>query len=272
MNKFGYRDLGFGLGLRADHYEYILEHKPKIDWFEIITENYIETHKGYWEFLSEVRRTYPLVMHGVSLSIGGTDEINFDYLNKVKKLAEHISAEWISDHLCFTGAGGHNTHDLLPIPYNKKTLSHIIDRTKTVQDFLGRKILLENPSSYLEFNSSDIPEDEFLAELAVKADCGLLLDVNNIYVSSFNHNMLPKKYIDTIPAEHICQIHLAGHTNKGDIIIDTHDDHVVDDVWDLYKYTISKKGKISTMVEWDGNIPEFFVLEEEINKARKFCA
>ncbi len=271
MNKFGYKNLGFGLGLRADHYEHVLENKPAIDWFEIITENYIETHKGYWEFLSEIRKTYPLVMHGVSLSIGGTDEINFDYLKKVKALATHISAEWVSDHLCFTGAGGHNTHDLLPVPYNNEILHHIVERIKNVQDFLGRKILLENPSSYLEFNSSNMPEDEFMAELAVKADCGLLLDLNNIHVSSFNHNFSAEKYIDTIPAKHICQIHLAGHLNKGDIIIDTHDNHVIDEVWKLYKYTISTKGKISTMVEWDDKIPEFNILEAEINKAKKFC-
>lgn len=269
MNKFGLKYLGFGLGLRADHYDYILQNKPKIDWFEIITENYIDAHPGYWEYLYDLRKIYPLVMHGVSLSIAGVDEIDFDYLKKVKKLAEHIKAEWISDHLCYTGFGGHNTHDLLPIPYNKEVLNHTIERVKQVQDFLGRTILLENPSSYIEFNSSDIPEDEFLAELAVKANCGILLDVNNVYVSSFNHNFDPKKYIDTIPAEYIIQIHLAGHLNKGDVIIDTHDNYVIDEVLELYKYTITKKGLVSTMVEWDSNIPEFKILEQEINKARR---
>ena len=270
MNKFGYKNLGYGLGLRAKHYDHILQNKPAIDWFEIITENYIDNHKGYWEFLTDLRQTYPIVMHGVSLSIGSTDSLNIDYLNKVKKLAEHIKAPWVSDHLCYTGIGGVNTHDLLPVPYTKEMLEHIVSRIKKVQDILGRNIVLENPSSYVEFEASQMPEWEFMSEMAVKADCGILLDVNNIYVSSFNHNFDAVKYIDSIPAEYIVQIHLAGHTNKGDIIIDTHSDHVIDEVWQLYKHTINSKGKITTMVEWDEQIPEFSVLENEINKARNF--
>ncbi len=268
MNKFGYKNLGFGLGLRANHYDYILENKPKIDWFEIITENYIDSHAGYIEFLQDIRKSYPLVMHGVSLSIGGFDKIDFDYLKKVKNLSEKIKAEWISDHLCCTGFNKFNTHDLLPIPYNKQMLSHITKRIKIVQDYLGRNIILENPSSYIEFENSSMSEFQFLSELAEASDCGLLLDVNNIYVSSFNHNFNAKEYIDFIPSERIVQIHLAGHSKQGDIIIDTHDNFVINEVWDLYNYTISQKGKISTMLEWDNKIPEFAVLESEINKAR----
>jgi uncharacterized protein (UPF0276 family) len=270
MNKFGYKDLGFGLGLRAQHYEHILQNKPAIDWFEIITENYIDTHKGYWDFLSELRETYPIAMHGVSLSIGSTDELNLEYLNKIKKLAEHIKAEWISDHLCYTGVGGKNTHDLLPVPYTNEMLEHIVGRIKKVQDHLGRTIILENPSSYLEFETSHMTENEFMVQMAEKADCGILLDVNNIYVSAFNHGFDAKEYIDSIPAERIVQIHLAGHTNKGNIIIDTHSDHVIDDVWQLYKYAIQKKGKVTTMVEWDEDVPEFNVLQAEIEKAKKY--
>lgn len=272
MNKFGYKNLGYGVGLRAQHYEYILENKPKIDWFEIITENYIDSHKGYWQFLSDLRKDYPIVMHGVSLSIGSTDDFNLDYLNKIKKLAEHIKAPWVSDHLCYTGIGGVNTHDLLPVPYSKVMLEHIIGRIKKVQDILGRNIVLENPSSYLEFEESEMPEWEFMRQMAVKSDCGILLDVNNIFVSSFNHQFDAKKYIDEIPVEYICQIHLAGHTNKGNIIIDTHSDHVIDEVWQLYKYTIETKGKITTMVEWDEKIPDFPVLQKEIEKAKKIAA
>jgi len=268
MNKFGHKNIGFGLGLRAEHYDLVLETRPKIGWFEIITENYIDNHKGYWEFLLDLRKDYPIALHGVSLSIGGTDELNFEYLAKVRKLAEYLNVEWVSDHLCYTGMHGINTHDLLPVPYTKEALAHIVERIKRVQDALGRNLVLENPSSYIEFEDSHMSEHEFMAEMAVKSDCGILLDVNNIYVSSFNHGFDAKEYIDTIPAEHIVQHHLAGHLHKGSVIIDTHNDHVVDEVWKLYEYTIKTKGFKPTMIEWDDNIPEFSVLLEEINKAK----
>jgi uncharacterized protein (UPF0276 family) len=262
--------LGYGLGLRAKHYDYILERRPKIDWFEIITENYIDNHKGYWQFLADLRRDYKIVMHGVSLSIGSLDPLNFEYLAKVKKLADFLDVPWISDHLCYTGINGINTHDLLPVPYTKQMLSHISERAKIIQDYLARPFILENPSTYIEFQQRDFTEYEFLSELASRADIGFLLDVNNIYVSCYNHKYNAKDYIDSIDANRIYQIHLAGHTNKGDFVIDTHNDHVIDEVWDLYKYTIASKGKISTMIEWDENIPDFPVLEAEINKARVF--
>lgn len=264
--------LGFGLGLRAPHYDTILADRPKgVQWFEIISENFIEAHKGYWDFLADLRQDYPIVMHGVSLSIGGADPLNTDYLQKLKSLAQFLEAPWVSDHLCFTGAGGHNTHDLLPIPYNEESLTHIASRIHAVQEALARPLVLENPSSYLEFKNSTINEQDFLVSLCQRTGCKLLLDVNNVYVSAFNHGFDAKAYIDAIPKESIVQIHLAGHSNHGDYIIDTHDAPVIDEVWQLYAYTIQKKGKISTMVEWDDNIPAFGVVLTELEKARRFA-
>lgn len=270
MNKFNYPYLGYGLGLRASHYDTILAQRPKnVDWFEIISENFIEAHKGYWDFLSELRRDYRVVMHGVSMSVGSTDPLNLEYLNKLKKLADFLEVPWLSDHLCWTGINGKNSHDLLPVPYTEEALRHISARIRQAQDILGRHIVLENPSTYLEFNASTIAEWEFMARLSEDADCGLLLDVNNVYVSAFNHNYDAKKYIDAVPKNRIIQIHLAGHKNLGSHIIDTHDNHVIDEVWQLYEYTISRFGNISTMVEWDDNIPEFSELAAELDKARK---
>ncbi len=267
-NRFNYPDLGFGVGLRSQHYDQILAERPKsVDWFEIISENFIEAHPGYLDFLRELRKNYPIVMHGVSMSIGSTDKLNSDYLAKLKKLADAIQAPWISDHLCWTGVNGKNTHDLLPVPYTQESLAHIVARIREVQDRLERRIVLENPSSYLEFADSTMSEWEFLAEMATQADCGLLLDVNNVYVSAFNHGYDAKLYIDTIPSDRVVQIHLAGHKNYGTHIIDTHDGHVLDEVWDLYRYTIQSKGSISTLVEWDDHIPAFEVLAQELYKA-----
>lgn len=268
-NRFGYPDLGFGVGLRAPHYDVILAARPKsVDWFEIISENFIEAHRGYWEFLADLRRDYPLVMHGVSMSIGSTDPLDMDYLRKLKVLAEAVRPAWVSDHLCWTGVNGKNSHDLLPVPYTRQALGHITDRVKRVQDILGRALVLENPSTYLEFDASEMPEWEFLARLCEEADCGLLLDVNNVYVSAFNHGYDARRYIDTMPAGRIVQIHLAGHRNYGTHIIDTHDGHVIDEVWALYEYALTAKGRISTLVEWDDHIPEFDVLVGELDKAR----
>ncbi|MDE1900970.1 MAG: DUF692 domain-containing protein [Alphaproteobacteria bacterium] len=263
-----YPDLGFGLGLRAPHYEQVLREKPKVDFFEIISENYIDAHEGYWEYLADLRAHYPMIMHGVSMNIGSADPFNDDYFRKLKKLIDHLQPIWVSDHLCFTGLGGHNTHDLLPIPYVQESLQHVISRIHEAQEKLGRTLVIENPSTYLEFQASDIPEWEFLREVAKATGCGVLLDVNNVYVSSFNHGYDPKQYIDAIPADAIAQIHLAGHLNLGTHIIDTHDNHVIDAVWDLYAYTVANKGLHSTMIEWDDNIPAFNVLLAEINKAR----
>lgn len=271
LNRFNYPYLGFGLGLRQPHYDYILERRPReVDWFEVISENFIEAHQGYWEFLRDLRNDYPIVLHGVSLSIGSTDPLNTPYLEKLKELATYLEAPWVSDHLCWTGVHGQNTHDLLPVPYTEEALTHIIHRVKEVQDRLERHLLLENPSSYLSFREADMPEWEFMARLTEEANCGLLLDVNNVYVSSINHRYDPKTYLDAMPADRIIQIHLAGHRNHGTHIVDTHDDYVIDEVWELYTYTIKKFGNITTMVEWDDNIPEFAVLAAELEKAKHY--
>tara|TARA_R110002096_G_scaffold309403_2_gene503956 strand:- start:58372 stop:59205 length:834 start_codon:yes stop_codon:yes gene_type:complete len=260
--------LGYGLGLRTDHYEEILNSEPPIDWFEIISENYMVAGGRQLYHLDQFVERYPMVMHGVSMSIGSSDPLNMDYLAELKKLAKRVKPEWISDHLCWTSHGGHNTHDLMPMPYNEETLNHVVERIKTVQDYLGQRMLLENASSYVTYKASDINEWEFLNEIAEQADCLILLDVNNIYVSGFNHNFDPKTYIDRISPERVYQIHLAGHENNGDYIIDTHDHPVIDEVWNLYKYAISKMGRVTTMIERDDHIPPLGELIEEVEKAR----
>jgi uncharacterized protein len=271
-NCFNLPDIGFGLGLRPQHFEEILQTRPNVDWFEIISENFMGAHQGYKDFLLDLREDYQFAMHGVSLSIGSTDPINKEYLTKLKNLADFLNPVWISDHLCFTGVMGKNTHDLLPIPYTEESLRYIADRIRIVQEFMERPLILENPSSYIEFSSSTLSEPEFIAALAEEADCGLLLDINNVYVSSFNHGMDAKAYIDLMPANRIIQVHLAGHKDCGDYKIDTHDREVPDEVWKLYKYMISKKGQKSTMVEWDEQIPEFSKLLNEVNKAKEYAA
>lgn len=261
--------LGFGLGLRAPHLSYIFDHKPAIDWFEIISENYMDTDGKPKRNLERIKEMYPLVMHGVSLSIGTVDPMNSEYLAKLKKLAHWVKPAWISDHLCWTGVAHQNTHDLLPVPYTQEALDHIIKRIKNVQDYLERPLILENPSTYLEFKSSEIAEEDFIAQMAQESGCGLLLDINNIYVSCYNHRKDPKAYIDALPLDRVYQIHLAGHTNKGTHIVDTHDGPVIDEVWQLYKYAISKSGMINTMIEWDDHIPPFDVVNDELAKARE---
>ena len=211
-------------------------------------------------------------MHGVSLSIGSTDPLNFEYLAKLKRLARQTGARWVSDHLCWTGVLGLNTHDLLPIPLNEETLAHVVERVRTVQDFLERPLVLENPSTYVTFADSTMSEWEFLARLADEADCGLLLDVNNVYVSSVNHDFDPREYVENLPHERVVQCHLAGHTNCGTHLIDTHDDHVIDPVWELYRLAHELTGGMSTLLEWDAQIPEFPVVHAEVLKARQAIA
>ena len=269
-NKWGYPDLGFGIGLRSVHYEHILKNNPPIDWFEILSENYLDTGGRPLNVLDQVAERYPVVLHGVSLSVGSTDPIDFEYLKKLKALGKRINARWISDHLCWTGVVGHNTHDLLPMPYTDQALQHTIERVKTIQEFMERPIALENASTYLEFSASSWAESEFIATLAETADCGILLDVNNVYVSSYNHGFDPKKYIDRIPKDRVVQMHLAGHTNKGTHILDTHSDYVIDTVWELYRYAYRHLGGVSTLLEWDANIPSFEIVHNEALKARKF--
>ena len=261
--------LGFGLGLRIPHYAHIFEHSPEIDWFEIISENFMDTDGKAKRNIARICERYPVVMHGIGLSIGTVDPLNSEYLQKLKKLADWLNPAWISDHLCWTGIAHKNSHDLLPVPYTEEALKHIVERIKQVQDFLERPIALENPSTYLEFKSSHISEAEFIARMAQESGCHLLLDVNNVYVSCYNHRLDPKAYMDALPLDKVVQIHLSGHSNVGTHIIDTHDDHVVDEVWALYKYVVHKAGRTpNTMVEWDDKIPEWEILVAELGKAK----
>ena len=264
--------LGFGLGLRPTHYESILNGSPAIDWFEIISENYLVPGGKPLYYLDRIRERYPLAMHGVSLSIGAQDALNREYLKQLRALAERIEPEWISDHLCWTGAHGLNAHDLLPLPYTEEALRHVVARVEEVQDFLGRRILLENVSSYVTYPESEISEWEFLREIAGRADCLILLDINNIHVSSVNHEFDPRTYINAIPVDRVWQFHLAGHRNHGDYIIDTHDEPVIDPVWELYAQAVRRFGRVSTMIERDDNIPPLPELLSELDHARQIAA
>jgi uncharacterized protein (UPF0276 family) len=259
---------GFGLGLRQPHYEHVVKTRVPVDWFEVLSENFMEAHPGHWEFLTDLRAQYPVVMHGVGMNIAGTDPLDKDYLHKLRKLADHVRPACISDHLCWTGARGINSHDLLPVPYTGEALAHVVGRVKQIQDALGQSLVLENPSTYTEFQASSMPEWEFMAEVAIRADCGLLLDINNVYVSAFNHRYDARQYLNAIPPARVAYIHLAGHRNLLTHIVDTHDDHVVQEVWDLYRYWVERHGETPTMIEWDDHIPEFEVLLAELAKAR----
>ena len=263
--------LGFGLGLRTTHYEAILDTKPALDWFEIISENYMVSGGRPLANLTRIRNDYPMAMHGVSLSIGSSDPLNAEYLRDLKKLADRLEPAIISDHLCWTGIAGKNLHDLMPIPYTEEAVAHVVGRVRQVQDFLGRQILLENVSSYVTFAQSDMSEWEFLRTIAERADCHILLDINNIFVSAFNHGFEPIEYVTGIPVDRVRQFHLAGHENRGDIIIDTHDAPVIDPVWDLYAEACKRFGPVSTMIERDDNIPPLEELLVELDHARKIA-
>ncbi|MBS1914001.1 MAG: DUF692 domain-containing protein [Bacteroidetes bacterium] len=269
-NRLGYPHLGFGVGLRSVHYEHILRERPAADWFEIISENYMDSHGWPRHVLNRIAERYPVVMHGVSLSIGSSDPLDMRYLASLKQLAEEIGAVWVSDHLCWTGVLGRTTHDLLPMPLTEGTLRHVVERIRIVQDVLERPLVLENPSSYLQFACDTLGEAEFIAAMAREADCGLLLDVNNVYVSSVNHGFDPVAYIETIPPERIVQFHLAGHTHCGTHIIDTHDGPVINRVWELYRHAYRRTAGAATLLEWDAKIPEFGAVHAEVLRARKW--
>ena len=264
--------LGFGLGLRAEHYQEVLEQQPReIDWFEIISENYMIDGGKPLYFLDKIRQDYPMVMHGVSMSIGSTDPLNLDYLKQLKTLIDRVQPMWFSDHLCWTGVDHKNMHDLLPLPYTEQSVQHIADRISQVQDYIGQQMLIENLSSYITYTSDAMSEWEFLSAVAERADCNLLLDVNNIYVSSFNHQFDAMEYLQGIPADRVWQHHIAGHQNTGNLIIDTHDEPIIDPVWELYEKTAQLLGPVSTMIERDGNMPPLSEVIAELNRAREIA-
>src|SRR5436853_1273279 len=263
--------LGFGLGLRAQHYGEILGGNPDIDWFEVISENYMLPGGQPLRILDRICARYPVVMHGVSLSIASTAPPNFDYLQGLKDLATRVQPKWVSDHLCWTGVHGKNLHDLLPIPYTREALDHVVSRVQLVQDFLGRAIALENVSTYVQFNHCEMTEWEFLTELSRRSGCWLLFDVNNVYVSAFNHGYDPQVFLEGIPDDRVVQFHIAGHSHIGTHIIDTHDHPVCDDVWDLYVAALKRFGRVSTMIERDDNIPQLAELLLEVARTREIA-
>jgi uncharacterized protein (UPF0276 family) len=263
---------GFGLGLRPVHYPDFLREGQTVDWLEIISENYMVPGGKPLAMLDAIVERYPVAMHGVSLSIGSSDGLDASYLAELKALATRVQPLWISDHLCWTGVQGRNSHDLLPLPYSEEALRLVVRHVDQVQNTLGQRILLENVSSYLEYRSSEMSEWEFLRQVSEQADCLLLLDVNNIYVSGINHGFDPIAFLNHLPVERVQQMHLAGHSDHGDYIVDTHDHPVAEPVWDLYRYACSRFGAVATMIERDDNIPELDVLIAELDRARAIAA
>lgn len=262
--------LGLGVGLRNEHFNHILEHPPPVDWFEAISENFMDSGGRPGWVIRQIAEHYPVVLHGVSMSIGSTDPLDQTYLRRLKTLADDIQAPWVSDHLCWTGVMSVNSHDLLPLPLNGESLAHVTTRVHQVQDALNRPLILENPSTYVSFQASDMCETDFLRALCEATGCGLLLDVNNVYVSCFNAGADPMTYLDRFPFERVVQMHLAGHTHCGTHLIDTHDKPVTGDVWELFRIAWARTGGASTLLEWDGDVPGFDVLQAEIAKARDF--
>jgi uncharacterized protein (UPF0276 family) len=261
--------VGHGIGLRTAHYTRLLEEGPaSIDWFEIISENFFEPGGRPWAVLERVRRDVPVVAHGVSLGIGDTDPIDAGYIASLRVLIDRVEPAWVSDHLCWGAVGGHRSHDLLPLPYTEEALAHVIGRVCLVQERLGRRIALENVSSYVAFRASAMPEWEFISEVALRADCGILLDVNNVYVSAKNLGFDAAEYIDRIAHERVVQIHLAGHSDRGTFLFDTHVGPVPDPVWDLYRRAVRRCGAVPTLVEWDDAVPPLDVVAAEAARAR----
>ncbi len=264
--------LGVGVGLRTAHYADVLDRgrrgDPGVDWFELLSENYMVSGGRPLRILGEMRELSSVALHGVSLNIGSTDPLDDDYLDALDRLIRLARPSWISDHLCWTGVSGANLHDLLPLPYTDEVIRHVAARIRQVQDRLGRRIALENVSSYMSFTQDSMSEWDFLIAISEEADCGILLDINNVFVSAHNHGFDAQKYIDSIPAQRVFQIHLAGHSESGELLIDTHDHPVTDAVWKLYERAIQMIGPVSTLIEWDDQIPPYARLVEEADKAR----
>lgn len=263
---------GHGLGIRPQHWDQILGSKHGLDWFEITSENFMDSQGRPLRLLEQLRKDYPIVCHGVSLSIGSADPLNTVYLSKLKNLIDRINPEYFSDHLCWTGINQKNSHDLLPLPQTKDVIQHIVERIDQVQSLIGKKMLIENVSSYVTFKESVVPEWEFITEIAKRSGCGILLDINNVYVNAFNHKFDAKTYIDALLPEHVKQFHLAGHTNFDSYLVDTHAAKMIDPVWDLYAHAVKRFGRIPTVVEWDDHIPSFEELLSESHRAKEIEA
>jgi len=264
----GWPALGFGVGLRSEHYDVVLSGRPAVDWFEVVTENFMDTGGRPLAILEAVRCERPVALHGVALSIGSVDPLSERYLDGLGRLIERIDPALVTDHLCWTGVDGRSLYDLLPVPYTAEALAHVADRVDAVQARFGRRLLLENPSTYVEYSCSEMPEWEFLAALADRTGCGILLDVNNVFVTCRNHDRDPLVYLDAIPREAVGQIHLGGFTERGTYLFDTHSRAVCEEVWALYGHAIGRFGAVSTLVEWDAEVPPFAVLRAEAERAR----
>lgn len=261
---------GAGLGLRASHYQEIFETKPDVPWFELLSDNYMAAGGLPIQRAEKVRQDYPITLHGVGMSLGSADPLNTDYLKRLKVLADRLEPHYVSDHIAWVSVDGKYTHDLLPLPYNQDMLQHLSDRIQQVQDYLGRTILIENPSSYLSFDSSDMSEADFINQLSLSSGCELLLDVNNIYVSAMNHGFDPYQYLESIPQDKVKEIHLAGYEQMDGYLFDTHGHSVKPPVWDLYRAALKRFGSVPTLIEWDTDVPEFSTLLAEAKKADAF--
>lgn len=267
MNKI---NLGIGIGLRTPHYEDILSHNPAIDWFEIISENFMVDAGTPLEYLDQILARYPVTMHGVTLSIGGPDPLDFTYLKKLKELAKRTKSPWVSDHLAWGQVEGSHYHDLLPLPYTEKMIAYVAERARIVQDFLELPFALENLSSYVSFHEDEMPEWEFYTAVVEKANIAMMLDVNNVYVSSRNHGFAVADYINNIPLDRVIQIHIAGHLDKGVYVLDTHNTHVREEVWEIYREVWPKTGCVSTLLEWDDDHLSFEETWQEALKAKQY--
>jgi uncharacterized protein len=268
--RLGLPNLGYGVGLRSAHFDHLLARWPQVDWFEVVSENFMDSGGRPRRVLDEIVARYPVVAHGVSLSIGSADPLDRDYLARLKRFVDEIQPVWVSDHVCWTGIAGLNTHELVPIPFTEESLAHIVARIRVVQDVLERPLVLENPSSYVTYVASTMTEWEFLARMSEEADCGLLLDVANVRVSSVNHGFDALEYLRALPHERIVQMHLAGHDDVGTHIVDTHDRGVCDEVWELYRVACELTGGVSTLIEWDDRLPSFPEVHAEVLKARRY--
>lgn len=259
---------GVGIGLRSCHYNHIIEHRPPVAWFEALSDNYMVDGGAALHYLDVVREHYPMVLHGVGLSLGSTDPLSQDYLKKLKTLTDRVNPAWLSDHLCWISVKGHYFHDLLPLPYTEEVIQHVVDRIQQVQDFLGSQILIENVSSYFEYKQNEMTEWEFINEIVEAADCCILLDINNIYVSAMNHRFDPHVYVNSIARERVKQFHMAGFADKQRYLLDNHGEMIHQPVWDLYEVALKRFGPVPTLIEWDENIPKFSVLQAEAEKAQ----